>query len=44
LRDADPATIRREFSVVLERTVQELRGVSCLALDDVTPNKQHIMA
>ena len=44
LRDADPTMIRREFSVVLERTVQELRGVSCLALDDVTPNKQHIMS
>jgi DNA polymerase V len=44
LREADASTIRREFSVVLERTVQELRGVSCLALEDVTPNKQQIMS
>jgi len=44
LRDADPALIRREFSVVLERTVQELRGISCLALEEVAPNKQQIMA
>jgi DNA polymerase V len=44
LRDADTALIRREFSVVLERTVHELRGVSCLALEEVAPNKQQIMA
>lgn len=43
LRDADPAFIRQQFSVVLERTVQELRGISCLALEDVTPAKQQIM-
>jgi len=44
LRDADAATIRSRFSVVLERTVLELRGVSCLALDEVTPTKQQIMS
>ena len=44
LRDADPALMRREVSVVLERTVRELRGVSCLALEDVVPNKQQIMS
>ena len=43
LRDANPARIRQAFSVVLERTVQELRGVSCLALEDVIPAKQQIM-
>lgn len=31
LADADPATLRRRFSVVLERTVRELRGIACLA-------------
>jgi DNA polymerase V len=44
LRDADPALMRREVSVVLERTVRELRGVPCLALEDVAPNKQQIMS
>lgn len=44
LRDSDPALMRREFSVVLERTIRELRGVSCLALEEVTPNKQQIMS
>jgi DNA polymerase V len=44
LRDADPSRIRKQFSVVLERTVQELRGVSCLEMEDVAPAKQQIMS
>lgn len=44
LRDADPETIRTRFSVVLERTVRELRGVSCLALDEVAADKQQIIS
>lgn len=44
LRDADPGRIRKQFSVVLERTVQELRGVSCLEMEDVAPAKQQIMS
>jgi len=43
LRDADPAHIRRAFSVVLERTVLELQGTSCLALEEIAPAKQQIM-
>ncbi|OBU85505.1 Y-family DNA polymerase [Chromobacterium subtsugae] len=44
LKQADPRRIKRAFSVVVERTVQELNGVSCLALEDVTPSKQQIIA
>jgi len=44
LQAMDPKLIKREFSVVLERTVMELRGVSCLALDEVAPPKQQIMS
>jgi len=44
LRDADAETVRRRFSVVLERTVRELRGVSCLNLQEVVPEKQQIMS
>lgn len=44
LRDADTGTIRSRFSVVLERTVRELRGVSCLDLEEVVPEKQQIMS
>ena len=43
LADADPKTIRREFSVVLERTVQELNGISCLELEALAPTKQQIV-
>ena len=44
LRDADAETLRSRFSVVLERTVRELRGVSCLSLEEVVPEKQQIMS
>jgi DNA polymerase V len=43
LRDADAETIRTRFSVVLERTVRELRGVSCLALEEMVADKRQIM-
>ena len=35
--------IRREFSVVMERTVSELQGISCIALEEAPPAKQQIM-
>lgn len=44
LRNAKPAEIRKHFNVVLERTCQELRGVPCLELEDVAPDKQQIMS
>lgn len=44
LRQADPKRLREKFSVVLERTVMELNGVSCIALIDSAPNKQQIMS
>lgn len=43
LRNADAETVRTKFSVVLERTVRELRGVSCLGLEETLPDKQQIM-
>lgn len=39
----DPMTVRRRFSVVLEKTVRELQGTPCIALDDAPPPKQQIM-
>ena len=44
LRDADAEMMRTKFSVVVERTVRELRGVSCLELQEVVPEKQQIMS
>ena len=44
LADASPKMLRRQFSVVLERTVAELNGESCLALEDVAANKKEIVS
>lgn len=38
----DPATIRRGWSVVLERTVLELQGTSCIAREEVPSAKKEI--
>ncbi len=39
LRDADGKFIRKHFSVVGERIVHELRGLSCLDLEEIAPKK-----
>lgn len=44
LRRASPKAIRLHFSVVVERTVAELQGISCLALEDVAPPKKQIVS
>ena len=44
LRDADPPLLRSAFRVVVERIARELRGVPCLALEEVAPAKQQIVA
>jgi len=44
LRTADAKTLRREFSVTLERTLAELNGISCLSLEEAVPNKQQIIS
>ncbi len=44
LRNASPKEIRTHFGVVMERTCNELRGLSCLDLEDVAPAKQQIMS
>jgi DNA polymerase V len=38
-----PQTIRLQFGVVMERICYELRGVSCLKLEEVAPPKQQII-
>ena len=44
LRNASPKAIRAQFGVVMERTCEELRGVSCLELEEIAPPKQQIMS
>ena len=43
LADTHLATLRKQFSVVLERTAQELNGIPCVAWEDVPPGKKQIM-
>lgn len=43
LARANPVFIRKNFSVVLERTVRELNGESCISLEEVPPPKQQIV-
>ena len=38
----DPATVRRRWSVVLERTVRELQGQQCISLEDQPAPKKEI--
>lgn len=38
----DPAMVRRRWSVILERTVRELQGTSCIEFEDVPSPKQEI--
>ena len=40
---ADATTLRRQFSVVMEKTLRELRGTSCLELDDAPAPRQQIL-
>ena len=44
LKDSSLSRIKKEFNVVLARTVAELNGESCLALEEVAPPKQQIMS
>lgn len=43
LADSNPSVIRKSFNVIVERTVRELNGESCLALEDAPPAKQQIV-
>ncbi|GGK02245.1 DNA polymerase V subunit UmuC [Pseudomonas matsuisoli] len=42
LAQSDAWSLRKQFSVVIEKTVRELRGTPCLELDEADPPKQEI--
>lgn len=44
LKRSEPERIRRAFNVVLQKTVEELNGTSCLPLELMAPAKQQIMS
>ena len=42
LSRANTKHLRENFSVVLERTIEELNGISCLDLEEIPPQKKQI--
>lgn len=42
LRDADDEGMRNQYNVVMQRLILELRGVSCLGVEQIAPKKQII--
>jgi DNA polymerase V len=42
LAAADPYLLGQQFSINMERTIRELNGESCMALDDAPPPKKQI--
>jgi DNA polymerase V len=44
LKDADIRTMRRQFGVVMEKTIRELRGECCIGLEEVSPPRQQIVS
>ncbi len=43
LKQTSSLRIRTEFGVVVERTVAELNGIACMALDEVSPPRAQII-
>lgn len=44
LKNCSPSFIRSHFGVVMERTVNELNGISCLALEEIAPPRKEIIS
>lgn len=44
LKRANPKILRQQFSVIMEKTVNELNGTVCIELEDIAPPKQQIMS
>jgi DNA polymerase V len=44
LKQAAPNRLKQQHSVLLEKTVQELNGIVCMALDDIPPAKKQILS
>ena len=44
LLQADPALMRKRFSILMERSIRELRGEPCIAMVDIPPPRQEIQS
>ncbi len=43
LFSSDVATMRKKYGVVVERTIRELRGTSCIGLEEMAPAQKQII-
>jgi len=44
LKRANPEQLRKQFSVVMEKTIRELNGTVCIELEEIAPAKKQIMS
>lgn len=44
LKRANPDRLRRQFSVVMEKTIRELNGTVCIEMEEIAPAKQQIIS
>lgn len=44
LKRANSAVMRKQFSVVMQKTIHELNDIVCIELEDVTPPKKQILS
>lgn len=44
LKRSNPEYMRQQFNVIIEKTIRELNGKACLALEEVMPAKQQILS
>ena len=43
LKQANADRLRRQFSVVMQKTIHELKGIVCIELEDIAPPKKQIL-
>lgn len=44
LKKANADRLRRQFSVVMQKTIHELNGIVCMELEDIVPPKKQILS
>ena len=44
LKQANADQLRRQFSVVMQKTIHELNGIVCIELEDIAPPKKQILS
>ncbi|NBQ69442.1 MAG: Y-family DNA polymerase [Nitrosomonadaceae bacterium] len=44
LKTASPSQLRAQFSVVMEKTIREINGTTCIELEEINPPKKQIVS